>query len=261
MRRSCGLALAGALAWVLAASSAAGGDPAAPPAEPPAETAAPPAAPPAETAAPPTPTAEPPADGAACAEAAAGRVQSYYDDVQDLAAAFRQTSRSVAFGGAAGPDQLAAGRVEFAKPGKMRWSYTEPEPSEVVSDGSTLWIYDPAAKEVQVLEVGEAFLSAAAIQFLLGSGRILETFSVAARDCAASPLQLVLTPKQPASYERLELHVDPQSGVIARTVVLDLLGNRTEVAFDDLETNRSPPAERFVFQVPEGVRELRLPGR
>ena len=41
-----------------------------------------------------------------------------------------------------------AGAVEFAKPGKMRWSYEAPEPSLVVSDGETLWIYDPTRDEV-----------------------------------------------------------------------------------------------------------------
>jgi len=193
-----------------------------------------------------------------CGESVAARVQAYYDDVRNLSANFRQSTQSVAFGSAAGEAQRAAGKVEFAKPGKMRWTYTEPEPSEVVSDGSTLWIYDPAAKEVQILQVGEAFLSAAAIQFLLGSGKILETFDVAATDCDASPVHLVLSPREPATYQRLELDVNPTSGVILRTLVLDVLGNRTEVAFDDLQINGALPPERFVFQVPDGVRELRL---
>lgn len=231
------LAFVGALAWILSAGSAAGGDP------------APPAS---------APQPEPSAERVDCGESVAARVQSYYDDVRYLSARFRQTTRSVAFGSAAGEGQPAAGRVEFAKPGKMRWTYTQPEPSEVVSDGSTLWIYDPAAKEVQILEVGEAFLSAAAIQFLLGSGQILETFRVVASDCDASPVHLTLMPRQAASYERLELDVDPASGVITRTVVLDVLGNRTEVVFEDVQINGTAEPGRFVFQVPEGVRELRL---
>ncbi|MCP5058284.1 MAG: outer membrane lipoprotein carrier protein LolA [bacterium] len=238
------LALAGGLAWILSAGSAAGGDPATPDPAPTPESVA--DAAPAEPA-----TAD-------CGENVAARVQAYYDEVRNLSANFRQTTQSVAFGSAAGAGQRAAGTVEFAKPGKMRWTYTEPEPSEVVSDGSTLWVYDPAAKEVQILQVGEAFLSAAAIQFLLGSGKILETFRVAATDCDASPVHLVLSPRKPATYQQLELDVDPASGVITRTLVLDVLGNRTEVAFDGLQINRSLPSDRFVFQVPEGVRELRL---
>ncbi len=59
-------------------------------------------------------------------------------------------------------------------------------------------------------------------------------------------------------YLCAELDVDPTSGVIIRTLVLDVLGNRTVVAFDGLQINLSLPPERFVFQVPEGVRELRL---
>ena len=42
------------------------------------------------------------------------------------------------------------------------------------------------------------------------------------------------------------------------TAVDDLFGNRTEVVFSSLRTNQDPPAERFVFVAPEGVRVERL---
>ncbi|MCP3984386.1 MAG: outer membrane lipoprotein carrier protein LolA [bacterium] len=242
MSRAFCLLLAGALLWIPSAGSAAGGGPI--------------EADPAPGV--PVAPAEPGTGSETCGVAMAGRVQAYYDDVRDLSASFQQTTQSVAFGASAGEGQRASGRVEFAKPGKMRWRYTEPEPSEVVSDGSTLWVYDPAAKEVQILEVGEAFLSAAAIQFLLGSGRILETYSVTATDCDATPVHLVLSPLQPATYQRLELDVDPTRGVITRTLVVDVLGNRTEVIFEDLKINLALEPGRFVFQVPDGVRELRI---
>ena len=185
-------------------------------------------------------------------------MQAYYDGVRDLEADFHQTTRSAAFGQASGLDAPAAGRVAFAKPGKMRWVYREPEPSEVVSDGDTLWIYDPRAKEVQVLEVGRAFLSAAAIQFLLGSGRILESFEVQATGCGGSEIGLRLLPREDATYERLELDVEAATGAIHRTRVFDLLGNRTEVTFERVRVNPGLAPSTFRFETPEGVRELRL---
>ncbi len=194
-----------------------------------------------------------------CAEALAGRVQSHYETVRDLQADFVQNTRSVAFAGGSGLDAAPArGRVHFAKPGRMRWEYREPEPSLVVSDGATLWIHDPVAKEVQVLPVGAGFLSGAAIQFLLGEGKLLGSFRVSARSCDA-PATLVLHPLEPSTYERLELVVDVETGAIRETVVLDLFGNRTEVAFREVETNRDPPGELFRFDPPEGTRVLELP--
>jgi outer membrane lipoprotein-sorting protein len=101
------------------------------------------------------------ADGAEstdCAKEIAARVQARYDGVEDIEARFTQRSQSVALGRAAQAFE-ASGVAVFAKPGRMRWSYETPEPSLVVSDGRTLWIYDPAAREVQEFPVGAGFLS------------------------------------------------------------------------------------------------------
>jgi len=199
------------------------------------------------------------AEDGACAAAVAEAVQRRYDAVRDLRARFAQRTESVALGSAAAATLESRGEVVFAKPGRMRWSYEEPEPSLVVSDGATVWIHDPAAREVQELPLGPEFLSGAAIQFLLGEGRLADEFTIAARGCGESEVALLLTPRRDASYERLELRADPASGEIRSTAVVDVLGNRTEIALSDVRTNTDPPARLFRFEPPEGTRVLRLP--
>jgi len=196
---------------------------------------------------------EEPAD---CGREIAARVQARYDGVQDLEARFTQKSRSVAFGGA-GQEMEASGVALFAKPGRMRWTYEKPEPSLVVSDGKTLWIYDPTAREVQEFSVGQGFLSGTAVQFLLGEGRILDAFEVRAEGCAGESVRLFLTPREETSYESLELVVSPTSGDVRGTAVVDLFGNRTDVVFESLRVNRRPDPARFRFVAEPGVRVLR----
>jgi outer membrane lipoprotein carrier protein len=191
-----------------------------------------------------------------CAREIAARVQTRYDGVQDLEARFTQRSRSVAFGGA-GQELLASGVASFAKPGRMRWNYEAPEPSLVVSDGETLWIYDPTAREVQEFAVGKGFLSGTAVQFLLGEGRILDAFEVSAESCVGESVRLFLKPRDEASYESLELVVEPGSGDVRGTAVVDLFGNRTDVDFTSLQVNRHPDPARFRFVPEPGVRVLR----
>ena len=209
---------------------------------------------------PPRPAPTQPAPGSpSCGPEVAARIQARYDGIRSLRARFEQTTQSVAFGGDSGPaSEPARGRVEFAKPGRMRFEYETPEPSLVVSDGKTLWIYDPVAKEVQVLAVEGDFLSAAAIQFLLGEGRLQESFEVTAKSCAPERAELELRPRAEASYERIDLVADPKSGWIRETTVRDLLGNRTRVVFEDVEAGGEPDAARFRFEPPEGVRVLTL---
>ena len=191
-----------------------------------------------------------------CAREIALRVQARYDGVSDLEARFRQRSRSVAMGGA-GQELEASGVAVFAKPGRMRWTYEKPEPSLVVSDGETLWIYDPAAREVQEYPVGAGFLSGTAVQFLLGEGRIVEAFDVSAERCDEEPVRLRLRPRADATYELLELLVAPKTGDVRGTAVVDLFGNRTDVTFESLDVNRRPDPARFRFEPEPGVRVLR----
>jgi outer membrane lipoprotein carrier protein len=197
-------------------------------------------------------TAEAPATDA-CVAAAVAAVQQRYEAISDLSARFEQRSRSVALGGGAAAETVSRGTVVFAKPGKMRWSYEEPEPSLVVSDGETLWLYDPTRAEVQRLSVSAGFVSGAAIQFLLGQGDMRRDFEVSALRCGPDAAELELVPRADATYEKLQILADLPSGQLRRTTVFDLLGNVTEVGFGDVRTNQSPGDDAFRFDPPEGV--------
>jgi len=202
--------------------------------------------------------AEPDAALASCGKRTAQAVQQHYGNVTDLAAEFVQTTRAVGPGSSKAPI-AASGTVVLQVPGKMRWTYEKPDPSLVVSDGKTLWIYDPGFGEAQKLPVTDnGYLSGAAIQFLLGRGNLAEEFDILPVACDAGQAELKLTPKAAATYEYLVIWVDPGQGLITRTEVVDLLGNRTQVEFHDMRINQKPDAAVFRFEPPEGVSVVEL---
>jgi len=204
-------------------------------------------------------SASPAAEG--CAEAVARRVQSHYETVRNLSADFVQTSFLASLGPAREGEDAAdssRGEVVFAKPGRMRWHYREPAESLVVSDGEDLWTYDPDLGEAQHLPVGRGYLSGAAIQFLMGEGELLETFRVRAPACEGRRVRLELVPREAASYERLLLQVDRDSGQVLSTQVTDLFGNITRVTFSDIRTNRNVDDELFRFDPPEGTEVIEV---
>jgi outer membrane lipoprotein carrier protein len=194
-----------------------------------------------------------------CAEQIALRVQGHYEAVRDLTADFVQTSRVASLGQDAGPGSRASGQVIFAKPGRMRWSYQEPEESLVVTDGQVLWTWDPGLGEAQRVAVAAGFLSGAAIQFLLGEGDVLDSFQVNADRCEGSRVTLRMLPLDPATYERLQVDVDPKTGVVHATEVVDLFGNATRVEFAKIRTNTGPKDSLFGFEPPEGARVIEIP--
>lgn len=195
----------------------------------------------------------------ACATDVAAAVQGRYESVTDLRASFEQSTKRMGFGSTAPASLAAKGEVHFQKPGRMHWAYREPAESAVISDGHSVWIYDPAAKEAQHFELGANFLSGAALQFLLGEGDLAKSFQLSAEDCDEDVVALALVPREPESYERITLRVTRESGELRETDVVDLLGNQTTLVLRDVRTGEVPPKRHFQFSPPDGVRVLRLP--
>jgi outer membrane lipoprotein carrier protein len=143
----------------------------------------------------------------------------------------------------------------------MRWTYTEPEPSLVVSDGVTLWLYSPDLAEAQRLPATGGYLNGAALQFLLGDGKLLEAFRVSASGCEGEArVELDLDPREPASYERLWLTVLAETGEVVATGIVDLFGNRTQISFENVRRNQNPPPELFRFEPGPGVEVIDVGG-
>jgi outer membrane lipoprotein carrier protein len=193
-----------------------------------------------------------------CRDRAITAVQSRYEGVRDVSARFEQTTHAVKLGTTSREPATTRGHVTLAKPGKMRWTYEGPEPSLVVSDGKTVWIFDPAFGEVQKLPAAQGFLTGAAAQFLLGAGDMRRDFEVRAASCSESAAELELIPRQPATYEKLFLDVDTAKGDVRRTRIVDLLGNVVIVEFREQRFNLKPADSEFHFQVPDGVKVIEL---
>jgi outer membrane lipoprotein carrier protein len=193
-----------------------------------------------------------------CGERAAVAVQSRYEGVRDVSARFEQNTHAAQLGTTPSAPAASRGRVTLAKPGKMRWTYEDPEPSLVVSDGKTVWIFDPAFGEVQKMRATEGFLTGAAAQFLLGGGDMRRDFKVSTVSCDEAAAELELTPRQPATYEKVYLGVEPATGTVHRTRIVDLLGNVVTVEFREQRFNQKPAESEFRFQVPDGVKVIEV---
>ncbi|HEX7124361.1 MAG TPA: outer membrane lipoprotein carrier protein LolA [Thermodesulfobacteriota bacterium] len=191
------------------------------------------------------------------------RVQQTYDQTRDLTARFTQESTSAALG----RSQRAEGRVTIRKPGKMRWDYEgrSGKPGQViVSDGKTLWIYNPEDRSVIKSEIGGA-LERTPLAFLMGLGELTRDFEVGRppADLALGrpgDVVLELTPKEAiAALQNLYLAVDPERALVTAALIVDPFGNRTRLAFEDIRTNTGVPESRFAFTVPPGVQVVTPP--
>jgi len=183
----------------------------------------------------------------------AARLQEWLDGTRDLEGEFRQTLRS----GALGSGISESGKLYIARPGKMRWDYTDPERKVALLDGdrTTLWIEEDEQVILGRLGADSDLLP----RLLVGDGRIDELFEVsAARPGEDGGLyHLRLVPRRASdTLEEVVLWVRPPACSIEGAEVLDSAGNRIEYRFSGLRRNRGIPEQRFRFAPPAGAEVL-----
>jgi outer membrane lipoprotein carrier protein len=100
------------------------------------------------------------------------RLQRHYKDTNTFSAKFNQEVTTVG-----AHKRERAGTVSFRKPGRMRWDFTSPEQQTIVSDGETLFSYDPDLNQVVKTPLKDALKSSSATSFLLGMGNLSHDFN------------------------------------------------------------------------------------
>ncbi len=186
------------------------------------------------------------------------RLQARYDETQAFRADFEQETYVLAMG----ERDHARGTVAFSKPGRMRWDFVSPTSQMIVSDGKTLWIYQPEEQQVLRAAFQAAFVSTTPVSFLAGVGRIIDDFNPrpAERACTETRAYVQLEAKDSRSLGGLELTVDRATFDILEAAVTDPLENVTTLRFTDMQRNVEIPPEEFLFEVPAGVDVILAPG-
>jgi outer membrane lipoprotein carrier protein len=186
------------------------------------------------------------------------KMQKFYERTQDFKAEFRQTRTEKAFE----RKQIFDGTVRFKKPGKMRWDYRTPEKKLFVSDGKTLWLYEPEDNQAFKQSLSESALPVA-VTFLFGQGKLTKEFEVsAATDTgdAVDPadVSVKLSPKAPtAQYKFIVLEIDPKDFHVKQSFVHDTQGNINQVTFSKVELNTKQADSLFSWSPPPGTKIIK----
>jgi len=185
------------------------------------------------------------ADTTADARAAA-RLTAALESLQGLRAEFRQTVTD-----ASGERiESAAGRVSLARPGRFRWDYRTP-PQLIVSDGTTVWLYDVDLAQVTVRAASES-LAGTPARLLSGVGDLAEEFAISDGGEAEGLAWSRLTPRD-GDGDFSELSVGIAGGELRRITLMDRLGQTTRLEFTRIERNPRFEPATFTFIPPPGV--------
>jgi chaperone LolA len=145
--------------------------------------------------------------------------------------------------------ERSSGTLEIERPGRFRWSYSEPYEQWLVADGLNIWSYDVDLAQVTVKPQAQALANTPAL-LLGGSEDALSQFSFDGSMVEKGTTWVRMIPIDTKSgFVRMELGF--MSGQLSRMVFFDNLEQTTLVALYDVTTNEPIDSERFDFRVPD----------
>jgi chaperone LolA len=178
------------------------------------------------------------------------KVQDKYSTINTLSAKFTQVSyyKSV------NQSMKSNGLLYLKKPGKLRWSFLQPEQDELVSNGETFWMYQ--SELAQVVETTAADgAPPMALRFLTGMGELTDDFTISLQGETTEAYELLLIPKTSTeSAKRIILEASKKDFIIISIAVEDNFGTKTTIKLSEIKVNEEIEDSFFDYVPPRGVR-------
>lgn len=147
--------------------------------------------------------------------------------------------------------ETSAGNFEIQRPGRFRWTYTQPYEQILVADGQNVWSYDVDLAQVTVKPQAEMLGSTPAL-LLGGADEVLEDFTVVDSFEDRGTTWVRLVPEETES-SFLSVELGFTGGRLSRMIFEDNLEQTTLVALFEVQLNEPVDSSRFEFTAPSGV--------
>ncbi|HLR17854.1 MAG TPA: outer membrane lipoprotein chaperone LolA [Alcanivoracaceae bacterium] len=152
--------------------------------------------------------------------------------------------------------QTSSGHMWVQRPRQFRWHATEPFEQLVVSDGNKVWIHDVDLEQVIERPLGNEIGETPALLLSGDSTMIANEFTVKKIREQGKSVTFQLTPKDDEQmFDVLEMSFEGKTPTSMR--LEDSLGQKTSFNFIKPKLNGRIKADRFTFNIPEGVDVIR----
>lgn len=142
----------------------------------------------------------------------------------------------------------SSGTLEILRPGRFRWTYTNPYEQVLVADGLNIWSYDVDLAQVTVKPQQKVLASTPAV-LLGGGGKVLDDFDYIGSEEDRGTIWVSLKPKDSESgFSKIELGFT--DGELSRMMFADNLEQTTLIALFDVRVNPEIEDEVFMFEPP-----------
>lgn len=143
----------------------------------------------------------------------------------------------------------ASGDMAVERPQKLYWHTAQPDETLLISDGSTLWLYNPFVEQVTLYSPKEAVGRTPMLLLSSQDPAVWNQFTIKAKGS-----DFAITPKDEKDAYVTALTVKFNGDKVTGLVIDDASGQQNTVTFSDFQSPRADnPAIQFHFDPPAGV--------
>jgi outer membrane lipoprotein-sorting protein len=198
------------------------------------------------------------------AQQVASWVQTFYDQTTTLEADFQQFYWTRVYS----RTTTSRGQLRIARPGRVRFDYSEPRGKIVVGSGDQFTYYEPGDEG----GAGQYYratsdVASRALGFLTGTSRLDRDFNFTIHPSTTGPAHTTCLELHPRAhdphYSRIRLYVSNAEGatrgVVMQVAIEDPDGNWNTFRFSNFHFNRSIGDDVFAYTPPSGAHEITAP--
>jgi outer membrane lipoprotein carrier protein len=145
----------------------------------------------------------------------------------------------------------SSGILTISRPMKFVWEVLAPAPQQIISNGETLWVYDPDLEQATFQSVNQQLMQSPAMILAQPKATLTEQYEVLeSGDSTLTDFNLY-----PLDDNALvtELTILFRNDVIAEIRILDELDQQTLISFSDVDASIEVSDSFFEFIAPEGT--------
>jgi len=174
---------------------------------------------------------------------ASGELKLRLDKVKSFHATFSQKVTD----GSGESVQDGEGEMWVQRPNLFNWHMTLPDESVLISDGKTLWFYNPFVEQVSASWLKDATGNTPFMLIARNQNSDWQQYNITQKGDSFS-----LTPKSAdGNLKRFDINVSP-NGIITQFSAVEQDGQRSSYTLKNPQTG-AIPADKFTFTPPTGV--------
>ena len=144
--------------------------------------------------------------------------------------------------------QESAGKLVISRPGNFRWQVKTPEENLIISNGKTIWSYDPFIEQVTIMNFKDAVAGTA---FILLSGA--ESTQWEKFDVKKSGNEFVVSNNTDKTNTNQFTFVFDKTDNISQFRVVEKQGQKSVFKLTPNTINKSLSNDFFEFKIPVGI--------